>query len=127
MTTEETPTSAVTRIHKIRIAISMCGHATHLIVGGHLIHGAESEGFVMEAFARSFRRETRTIVVDLGDVQKMDAAGLGFLAFVCDEVRRAGAQLLVENAPGFVRGMFRIVGLDRVLDEDATVGERPSR
>jgi len=123
MTVGETPRSAMTRIHKISIAISICGDATHFTVGGRLIHGAESRGLLMEAFARSSRRKTRKIVIDLGGVQKMDAAGLGFLAFACKEARRRGAQFQVENTPGFISDLFRITGLDTVLNPNAAGGE----
>lgn len=116
MSTMEMSFSPTTRHHEISIWISARAGTTRVQVGGRVVHGAESVGLLLEALARSVYRDTRKVTVDLGNVYKMDAAGLGTLAFAYAEARRATARLEIENAPRFIRDMLRITGLTELLN-----------
>jgi anti-anti-sigma factor len=110
-----TPTTTGRR-RCICIAISVCGSTATVAVGGCVVHGPASEGLLVEAMARCTYRDTEAIVVDLGRVEQMDAAGLGVLAYMYAEARSAGMQFTVENPSRVMREMFHITGLDRFFE-----------
>ncbi len=55
------------------------------------------------------------VVVDLSELQFMDAQGLAVLAGADRRVRRRGAQLSIVHASSLAQRMFRVTGLEHLL------------
>jgi anti-sigma B factor antagonist len=68
----------------------------------------------------------RTLTLDLCGVVRMDAAGLGMLATLTTEARRADGDLRLVSAPPRVRRLLEVTGLHRVMagDEPAARASR---
>src|SRR5262245_50349714 len=60
----------------------------------------------------------RTLTLDLCGVVRMDAAGLGLLATLTVEARRAAGELRLVSAPPRVRRLLEMTGLHRELAGD---------
>ena len=61
------------------------------------------------------RRGERRIVLNLAQLKEIDAAGLGELVHVFNVTNAAGASLQIDDAPGHIRRLLRVTGLERVL------------
>ena len=60
-------------------------------------------------------RANREIVVDLEDLEFLDAKGLGTLAQASARAERHGDRLVVVNADSFAQRVFEVTGLDHLL------------
>jgi ABC-type transporter Mla MlaB component len=101
--------------HETGVLISVCNQTTTLSVSGRLVHGVPSVGFAHEAFAHAVTPRTKTVVLNLACLVKIDAAGLGFLAFAEATARSGCFRLILSNTPGFVLELLQITRLDTVL------------
>lgn len=99
----------------ISIAILTCGQANTALLGGCVVDGRASEGLVLEALARCTHRTTRTRIVDIQNVERMDAASIGILPFMYGEARPLGVCLSVQNPSSFLNETFRTTGLEKSL------------
>lgn len=115
MTNPERLNASSRNRRRITITISRCGATAIVAVGGCVVSGPQSAGFLLEALARCSCRDTDAIIVDLRDVELMDAAGIGVLASVYGDLRQAGMRFAVVNPSQFLREVFRIAGLDGLL------------
>jgi len=61
-------------------------------------------------------RNTRIVVLDLSEVESIDAGGLTALVLLHHWTRGRGIQLKLVNPSHFVREMLQRTGLDRVFD-----------
>ena len=97
------------------VTIAFAGDTTHVTVIGRIVHGESSAEFFLDAISRAVRRTTRLIVIDLGNVRKMDAAGIGALAIALSNARDARIDLVLANTPGFVRDLLHLFHLDTIF------------
>ncbi|XVU27779.1 STAS domain-containing protein [Actinoplanes sp. CA-054009] len=77
----------------------------------------------VDAFAQALDRALTTgndLVVDVGELAFVDAAGLRLLARTDERLRREGRRLRVERPSRHLRRLLHVVGLDHVIS-----GERP--
>jgi anti-anti-sigma factor len=93
---------------------------------GRIVLGVEAETLRCIAMARPERR----VVLDLQDVDEMDAAGLGLLVELHCRARQRAAELRIANASPRVRRLMALTSLDSVLEieglrmESGVEGER---
>jgi len=80
---------------------------------GRLVRG-ESVSELRHAVAA--QKDARVIVLDLTDLEFVDAGGLGTLASLHYWSRSHGIQLKLVNPSPFVRDLLERTGLDRVLE-----------
>ena len=73
--------------------------------------------------AQAFRRlDGRTdLVIDLGNVEFIDSAGLGVLVGIYKRVKQRGQRVAVARAQPYVARVMRIIKLDRVFESFADV------
>jgi len=69
--------------------------------------------------------ERRSVRLDLGSIERIDAAGLAALVSLYCAARRAGHDFVVVNPPRHVARVLNIVGLDRVLVPNDSVDALP--
>ncbi len=95
----------------LRIDIQSAPPIVKLFCSGRIVLGVESE--TLRCMATS--RPERSIIVDLRQVQAMDAAGLGLLVeLYCRAQQRAGAFAVVNPSP-WVRRLLALTNLDCVF------------
>jgi anti-anti-sigma factor len=69
--------------------------------------------------------ECRSVRLDLGSIERIDAAGLAALVSLYCAARKAGHDFVVVNPPRHVARVLNIVGLDRVLVTNDSVDALP--
>jgi len=69
--------------------------------------------------------ESRSIRLDLGSIERVDAAGLAALVSLYCAARKAGHEFAVVNPSQHVARILTIVGLDRVLVRKDSAGALP--
>jgi len=87
---------------------------TRLIAPGdlhELVRGQERE--LVERLTPVVQKESVTL--DLGHVERIDAAGVAALISLYSSARNAGHQFNIIHATRHVAEILRIVGLDRIL------------
>jgi anti-anti-sigma factor len=95
------------------ISISVACEIAHLTVGGCLIAGPPVVA-LRETALRS-DADFRLLVVNLRDLYKIDAAGLGALIFVISMAQSVGARFRLAAVPPRIRELLSITRLDEVL------------
>ena len=83
--------------------------ALRLTVTDPLVPGPHSQWPSWEAFARA--AAGRTVILELGGVTRMDAAGLGLLVAFAEAVRLRGGCLQLSRVQPQVRRMVEVTGL----------------
>ncbi|GAA1659939.1 hypothetical protein GCM10009765_06640 [Fodinicola feengrottensis] len=89
------------------------GGLTVVCVDGRLDASTATE--VRERLHAAVGVGSGTFVVDLSDVQLVDATGLGVLAGTQRLAARRGRTMVLRGTPPRVARLLRIIGLDRVL------------
>jgi len=93
----------------------ICNEAdTMLMAAGdmnELVRGQEQR--LVERMAPVVRRQS--VQLDLGRVERIDAAGIAALICLYGCAREAGHEFTVTNARPRVAGILALVGLDRIL------------
>jgi anti-sigma B factor antagonist len=67
------------------------------------------------------QRETRELILDLGDVWLVDLSGLRVLLDAAVRARRTGRPLTIANCPPLVPRMLHLLGLSGALDIQSDV------
>jgi anti-anti-sigma factor len=86
--------------------------AVTLSCHGRLVLGLEAETLRCIATARPEHR----LIVDLQDVHRMDASGLGLLVDLHCWARRRAGELRIANPSSMVRRLFALTNLESVLE-----------
>lgn len=98
------------------IATSNADGVTHFALSGRLVAGPEGAvGSLHDTVSRAVRQNTREIVIDLGEIEQIDAAGIGELVFNYSIARSAGMTLILENPRPFIRILLETCRLDMLL------------
>ena len=86
-------------------------NAQLVIAGRELVRGGERQ------LLAELRRlvQSQSLCLDLGSVERIDAAGLGALVSLYRDACKAGHKFAVINPSRNVKRILAIVGLDRVL------------
>jgi anti-anti-sigma factor len=80
---------------------------------GHLICGQEAEA--LQAALGRLLIVARGVTLDLGDIRKIDCAGLGVIAEALRVARLSGKSLELRSVPPNVRQLMEVTGLSAVL------------
>jgi anti-anti-sigma factor len=91
----------------LTVTVHNVGNTAVLRCHGRIVHGEESA-----LLCAAVRRHGQDIVVDLGGVNAIDAAGIGALV----SLQAAGVYLKLMNATEPVRAILRLTGLDTVVE-----------
>ena len=78
---------------------------------GAIVRGAEADHLQEAVTAEA----ARSIVLDLEQVEAVDAAGLGVLVYLYHWSLQSGAQLAIANVGPRVRALVELTNLDSVL------------
>lgn len=89
------------------VTVHNVGNTAVLRCHGRIVHGEESA-----LLCAAVQRHGQDIVVDLGGVNAIDAAGIGALV----SLQAAGVYLKLMNATEPVRAILRLTGLDTVVE-----------
>jgi anti-anti-sigma regulatory factor len=106
---------ATTWLRYTCVGIAVTRRATTITVRGRVVCGVRSADFLLEAVRRAAGRDTRVISIDLRNVYKIDAAGIGVLAFAYSIATSAGIRLQLEHTPHFIVGLLKVCHLDGLL------------
>ncbi len=95
-------------LNPISNTAALAGQQTEMI---ELVSGREKE--LLEWLIPLVRRQSVTL--DLGSVQRIDAAGISALVSLYSIARQAGHRFSVANLSPHVAEVLRLVGLERIL------------
>lgn len=90
-----------------------------VLVTGLVVKGHRSEMF-REALARAAGPNVRKVMIDLGGVAKIDAAGIGLIAFYHAEHETRGIRQELVRVPLRIQEMLDITGLTRIFSKPAS-------
>ena len=96
------------------IMIATRGETTIVSISGWIVLGIGSE-LLRETLGRAASSSTRRIIVDVRNVTKLDAAGLGVIAFFHGTYRSARICLRVVEPSSLIEEMFRRARLTGLL------------
>lgn len=85
-------------------------------LGSHL--DVRTVGHARHALSAVIERATSDVVVDMGALESIDAAGLGMLTALHLRCERSGFRLLLTNCPREIRRVLAVTRLNRVLHVD---------
>ena len=88
-----------------------------------LVRGTEAR--LVERLAPVVRR--RSVALDLGRVERIDAAGIAALITLYSDACKAGHRFSVKNLTPRVQQILALVGLDRILLEQDAETPAPAR
>jgi anti-anti-sigma factor len=80
---------------------------------GRVVAGDEVAGLKSAALCH---QEAKQLILDFSEVETLDGAGLGLLAFLAGWTRVVGIELKVMNPTRHVRELLELTNLDSVLD-----------
>jgi anti-sigma B factor antagonist len=99
----------------MRISERHAGDATVLDLAGALVAG-KADGIIEAAVRRQVRAGRRIVIVNLGDVPSIDAAGLGALVVAYTTLRQAGGVLRIAGATKRIHDVMVMTRLTTVFD-----------
>src|ERR1700733_6790883 len=97
----------------LHLSTEKSGNVVVVRCAGRIVHGQEAEQLRNEVVAAV---DARIIVLDLSDLESIDAGGLNELVLLHQWTEVHGTQLKLVNPSRFVYEMFSRTGLDPVLD-----------
>ena len=83
---------------------------------GHLICGEEAEA--MQVALVRLLSVADSVTIDLGDIRKMDCAGLGVIVGAMRAASQHGKTIQLRSVPRHIRYMFELTGLERILQQN---------
>jgi anti-anti-sigma factor len=97
----------------LQLSTEKSGNVVVVRCAGRIVHGREAEQLRNEVVAAV---NARIIVLDLSDLESIDAGGLSELVLLHQWTKVHDTVLKLVNPSHFVYEMFSRTGLDRVLD-----------
>ena len=97
----------------LEVSVQRLGDATVLHLAGRLVRGEDSSSLRGIALRQA---DARTIVLNLAEVERMDAFGLGVLLGLREWAHSRGTMLKLMNTVGQVDRVLRLTRLDRVFE-----------
>lgn len=108
----------------LSVIVESLGEVTILHCAGRIVAGNESN-LLRKAVLSQL--DSRTVVLDLAQVETIDGGGMGTLVFLQLSARAAGTELKLMNPASHVRELLELTNLDSVFDvyasEDDPLGE----
>ena len=97
----------------LTIDVERNGHVAVVRCAGRIVRGQEVHALRTAVISE---KDSRIVVLDLSDVETVDAGGLNTLVSLHEWTRSRGMQLKLVNPSHFVREMLVRTKLDRVFD-----------
>ena len=91
-------------------------------LAGRITLGRESS-HLEDAVVKAVLGGARKIVMNLAEVQYIDSAGIGIMAFSFGKVTKAGGRFCLAGATGVVFDVFHLTHLDTVIPFAPSVDE----
>ncbi len=96
---------------------------TILRLAGRIVQGDGSTALLNAVMSR---QRKQPIVLDLAEVNTVDAHGLGLLVFLYKWARKNGIDFKIANAKAHVRDVLALTKLDSVLEVSLLVRSHPA-
>lgn len=93
--------------------------AQHLLIGPHL--DVRNVSAVRSTLDAALEGASGNVVVDMRDLDIIDAAGLGMLTAAHLRAERAGRHLVLRNCSDDIRRVFAVTHLNRVFHIDRSL------
>jgi anti-anti-sigma factor len=97
------------------ISLSIVGEMAHLKIRGRVVHGVGSADAVTHAIRFCAASHFRLLVMNLRDVDLMDAAGLSTLVFAYCTAQALGARFKLAYVPPRIRHLLAVTRLDTIF------------
>jgi anti-anti-sigma factor len=97
----------------LTIDVERSGNVAVMRCAGRIVRGQEVHNLRSAVIAE---KDSRIVVLDLSDVESIDAGGLNTLVSLHTWARNRGVQLKLVNPSHFVQEMLTRTKLDRVFD-----------
>ena len=95
----------------LKVDIQTFDRSVQLKVTGRLVHGDESDLLMLTVDGRT----EPSILIDLSELENVDAAGLGTLVFLQHQLELEGRELVLLSPPEYFLRLLRLTGLENVL------------
>lgn len=95
------------------VRAEILGDVAILHIDGHIVIGNEIERLVRSVLSQS---EVSTVVLDLMQVSRIDARGLGLLLELREQLRSKGVEFRLMNVTALVQQILEISCLHSVLE-----------
>ncbi|MFN7925939.1 MAG: STAS domain-containing protein [Bryobacteraceae bacterium] len=93
-----------------------------LKLSGRMTLGSQIQSFEWDV-ARDVEQNRSRIAVDMSEIAYVDSAAIGVLVGCHSTAKNAGGQLRIAAPTDRVRAVFKMTGLENVLNVDASVEE----
>ncbi len=97
----------------LEVMVQKLGDATVIHLTGKLVWGEDSSKLRDIALSQT---DARTIVLNLAQVNRIDAFGLGVLLWLRERARSRGTVLKLMNTANHVQRVLQLTRLDRVFE-----------
>ncbi len=97
----------------LRIEINVLGDMAIFRCEGRIVAGEEVRRLKSAILCH---QDSRTVALDLENVEMIDGSGLGLMAFLAGWTRVVGTELKLVNPSRRVRDLLRLTKLDSVLE-----------
>lgn len=97
------------------VITSICFEAAHITIRGRIVAGSPAR-LLLKALRSWFKfYRVQKWILDMTEVSRIDASGIGVLARAYDTATSKGAQFELINVPLHIQKMLEITGLDTLL------------
>ena len=97
----------------LNVRAEILGDVAILHIDGHIVIGTEIERLARSVLSQS---EVSTVVLDLMQVSRIDARGLGLLLELREQLRSKGVEFRLMNVTALVQQILEISCLDSVFE-----------
>jgi anti-anti-sigma factor len=95
----------------LKVDVQTFDRSVQLKITGRLVHGDESDLLIQTVDIRT----EPSILIDLSELESVDAAGLGTLVFLQHQLELEGRELVLLSPPEYLLSLLRLTGLEGVL------------
>ena len=92
----------------LRLHIESQNDLSQINCEGRIVHGDGSDLLRRSVLAR----QEDTVALELSGIQSVDAAGLGTLVYLRDQLALEGRELILLSPPSHLLELFHLTGLD---------------
>jgi len=95
----------------LKVDVQTFDRSVQLKITGRLVHGDESDLLIQTVDIRT----EPSVLIDLSELESVDAAGLGTLVFLQHQLELEGRELVLLSPPEYLLSLLRLTGLEGVL------------